>query len=150
MAVELWCVAGRVRLKRCQICHTRMATKRCSSADIAKPRTRREMRAVGLLDLVEFSQKLRSGRFQILPWISDTRGNAFSVNSRGHIHHPENLGRVAVNWACLTERLRDVCCRFTCCSGAKSYSGNVPVCAAKIPAMRCRLVRPNELSDYHG
>ena len=77
------------------------------------------MPAVGLPDLVELSQKLRHGRFQIRPWLSDTRGNAFSVNSRGHIHHPENLGRVAVNWACLTERLL--------------YSSVVGVCVALEP-----------------
>ena len=55
--------------------------------------------------LQEFAQSLKNNPRVIQPWTLDPRGNAMSINSFGHIHHPLTCNWPAVKWLRLVEKL---------------------------------------------
>ena len=78
-----------------------------SSTSVDSERRRRhppEMRPETLSELKSSYDSRNLRENSVAPMFLDLRGNALSVNSTGHIHHPRNL-RLSWKWARLIELL---------------------------------------------
>ena len=62
------------------------------------------MRQESLSELAASYDKQLVPQRTVVPFLLDPRGNALSVNSFGHIHHPFNLS-TALAWARLVDKL---------------------------------------------
>ena len=80
-----------------------MAERRSHSSDPYNRRRREVQEAVHVDSLQAFAAELASSTRQVAPWTRDLRGNALSINSYGHRHHPVNLHRSLLRWAWLVE-----------------------------------------------
>ena len=54
--------------------------------------------------LQDFARQLKEKPRTIQPWVVDPRGNAMSIKSVGHRHHPFWMNRVVMKWAALLEK----------------------------------------------
>ena len=82
-----------------------MLEKRCLSSDPCKSRKQRPMpKAIPRekLPTLKSDVQVLNGR-ELAPIVLDTRGNAMSVKSYGHIHHPFNMETSAFRWVKLME-----------------------------------------------
>ena len=82
-----------------------MAACRASSLGTTTRRRKRPaMRQESLSELAASYDKQLVPQRTVVPFLLDPRGNALSVNSFGHIHHPFNLS-TALAWARLVDKL---------------------------------------------
>ena len=86
-----------------------MAEHRWQSLSLGRKRRPpcKPLRSEPIEVLQDFAQSLKNGRRAPQPWTHDLRGNAMSVNSLGHIHHPVRLHQSAVKWLMMVEKLAE-------------------------------------------